>query len=107
MRTALFRPSVVPEPAMPQRPPRKMNHLNRDCREAVVAGILCARQFGHDLYVTFNYGRLAYIVREEPWPDHKAQNCYRVTPTGEVVSYPGYPTVDDLFAEHPEQRPGA
>jgi len=55
-------------------------------REAVIAAVLCARQFGQDLFIVNGRTGLRYGIFTSPRPTKRSQACYRVTPTGQVMS---------------------
>ena len=76
----------------------------RHCREAVVAAIIYARQVDQDLFVVNVQNGIQFGIIDKPTHPH-CKTCYRISKTGDVFPYADYPTADELFAEHPEQRP--
>jgi hypothetical protein len=85
-----------------------IDHNNRDCREAVALALYLARLWGEDQYVLFGHNSMRYVIHPRPSSQVgkrrvATQNCYRVTPAGEVFAYQGYPDCPTLFGTQKEQ----
>lgn len=84
------------------------DHNNRDCREAVTLAVYLAAQWGQDQFVLFGHSVMRYVIHPRPSsrPGERrvaVQNCYRVTPAGEVIAYKGYPDYATLFTREKEE----
>jgi hypothetical protein len=68
---------------------KKVDHNNRDCREAVLLALHWAARWKTDLWIHYARTKSHYVIFPEESPNYPV--AYRVTPQGEVSPSRGYP----------------
>jgi hypothetical protein len=86
----------IPMPGPRRGRKHTTDHNNRDCREAVTLALYLARLWQQDQFILFGHSVMRYVIHQEPSDrpgktGRNTQTGYKITPSGEIIAYPGYP----------------